>query len=180
MKAKEVRVDAEESFREYVGARTAQLSRVAYLLTGDVHLAEDLVQQTLLRVAERWQRVSTADDPDAYVRRMLHNQHVSWWRRTRLRLVLRSEPDERAAPDRSTDVVATVMIRRALARLAQRQRAVLVLRYFEDLTEAQTADVLGCAVGTVKSQARDALGKLRRVAPELIELYGPSARTEVQ
>jgi RNA polymerase sigma-70 factor (sigma-E family) len=165
-------VDAEESFREFVGARTAQLSRVALLLTGDVHLAEDLVQQTLLRVAERWRRVSGADDPDAYVRRMLYNQHVSWWRRAGPRAVLRSEPPERAGPDSSANVVATVMIHRALARLAPRQRAVLVLRYFEDLTEAQTADALGCAVGTVKSQTRDALAKLRRVAPELSELYG--------
>jgi RNA polymerase sigma-70 factor (sigma-E family) len=180
MKAKEVRVDAEESFREYVAARTPQLSRVAYLLTSDVHLAEDLVQQTLLRVAERWPRVTMADDLDAYVRRMLYNQHISWWRRAKLRPVLRSEPHERAAPDASTDVVATVMIRQALARLTTRQRAVIILRYFEDLTEAQTAEVLGCAVGTVKSQARDALGKLRRVAPELIELYGRSTRTEVK
>jgi RNA polymerase sigma factor (sigma-70 family) len=124
--------------------------------------------------------VAMADDPDAYVRRMLYNQHISWWRRTKVRPVLRSEPHERAAPDTSTDVIATVMIRRALARLTTRQRAVLILRYFEDLTEAQTADVLGCAVGTVKSQARDALAKLRRVAPELIELYGSPARTEVK
>ncbi len=173
-------MDAEESFREFVGARTAQLSRVALLLTGDVHLAEDLVQQTLLRVAERWRRVSTAHDPDAYVRRMLYNQHVSWWRRTGSRAVLRSEPPERAGPDSSANVVATVMIHRALARLAPRQRAVLILRYFEDLTEAQTADALDCAVGTVKSQTRDALAKLRRVAPELSELYTAPARTEVK
>jgi RNA polymerase sigma-70 factor (sigma-E family) len=172
-------VEAEESFREYVNARTAQLSRVAYVLTGDHHLAEDLVQQTLLRVAERWLRVSTVGDPDAYVRRVLYNQHVSWWRRARLRLDLRAEPPERLVPDGSSDVVAHLMVRHALARLTPRQRAVLVLRYFEDLTEAETADVLSCAIGTVKSQARDALAKLRLVAPELAELSRrPTACTE--
>ena len=153
---------------------------MAFLLTGDVHLAEDLVQQTLLRVAERWQRVNAADDRVAYGRRVLDHHHISWWRRSRPQPMLRSEPIERAGPDASTDIVAAVMIHRALDRLAPRQRAVLILRYFEDLTESQAADVLGCAVGTVKSQARTALAKLRRVAPELAELYGPSTRTEAK
>jgi RNA polymerase sigma-70 factor (sigma-E family) len=173
-------MEAEQSFREYVGARTAQLSRVAYVLTGDFHLAEDLVQQTLLRVAERWQRVNAAGDPHAYVRRVLYNQYVSWWRRNRLRLDLRAEPPDRPVHDASGTVVASLMVRQALTRLTPRQRAVLVLRYLEDLTEAQTADVLGCAVGTVKSQVRAALAKLRLVAPELAELHDrPTAPTEV-
>jgi RNA polymerase sigma-70 factor (sigma-E family) len=173
-------VDADESFYEYVAARTARLSRVAYVLTGDFHLAEDLVQQTLLRVAERWQRISAAGDPDAYVRRVLYNQYVSWWRRARLRVDLRAEPPEMSVSDASGDVIASLMVRQALNRLTVRQRAVLVLRYFEDLTEAEAADVLNCAVGTVKSQSRVALARLRLVAPELAELRDrPTAQTEL-
>ena len=162
--------DPHESFEEYVRARNAALSRVAYLLTGDHHLAEDLVQQTLLRVAGRWGRIVAGGDPDAYVRRVMYHQHISWWRRNRHAQSIADDPARRTAPDPSDAVVATIAVRRALARLAPRQRAVLILRYFEDLTEAQTAQVLGISVGTVKSQSRDALARLRSLAPELAAL----------
>jgi RNA polymerase sigma-70 factor (sigma-E family) len=168
-----MRVEAEQSFREYVRARTAALSRVAYLLTGDRHLAEDLVQQTLVNVASRWERISS-DDPDPYVRRALYNQYVSWWRRRRREPVTVSAEwlPERAAP--GTDATLALTVRQALGRLAPRQRAVLILRYFEDLSESQTAAALGISVGSVKSQARDALARLRKLAPELgdlVEVY---------
>jgi RNA polymerase sigma-70 factor (sigma-E family) len=161
--------DPHMSFEAYVHARNAALSRIAYLLTGDHHLAEDLVQQTLLRVVGRWKKVVSAGDPDAYVRRVLYHQHIDWWRRRRGSTEVAAAALVAAAPDPSDAVVATVVLRRALAQLAPRQRAVLVLRYFEDLSEAQTADVLGIAVGTVKSQARDGLARLRLLVGELSE-----------
>jgi RNA polymerase sigma-70 factor (sigma-E family) len=165
-------VEAEESFHAYVTGRLAAWSRVAYLLTGDRHAAEDLVQATLIRVAARWARISAIGDPDAYVRRTMYTQHVSMWRRRWRDTVLRAEPPERTAPDNTASLAGAMVVRQALARLAPRQRAVLVLRYFEDLTEVQAADVLGCSVSTVKSQTRAALARLRATAPELAELVG--------
>ncbi|MEV6970436.1 SigE family RNA polymerase sigma factor [Hamadaea sp. NPDC051192] len=158
----------EQSFRDYVHARVAALSRSAYLLTGDAHLAEDLVQQTLVQVASRWERIVAGGDPDAYVRRVLYHQHVSWWRRWRREAVPVDRLPDAAGP--VPDVALTVAVQQALAKLTSKQRAVLVLRYFEDLTEAQAATVLGVGVGTVKSQTRDALARLRVLAPDLAEL----------
>jgi RNA polymerase sigma-70 factor (sigma-E family) len=166
----EVAVDAEDSFASYVRDRTAALSRIAYLLTGDQHLAEDLVQETLLGVVGRWRWITANGDPDAYVRRALYHQHVSFWRRRRRRPELVHEPADRPMPDPTTTVADGLTLRRALARLAPGQRAVLVLRFYEDRTEQEVAELLGCRVGTVKSQARDALARLRRFAPELVEL----------
>ncbi|MCP2322730.1 RNA polymerase sigma-70 factor (sigma-E family) [Hamadaea flava] len=158
----------EQSFRDYVHARVAALSRSAYLLTGDAHLAEDLVQQTLVQVASRWERIVAGGDPDAYVRRVLYHQHVSWWRRWRREAVPVDRLPDTAGP--LPDVALTVAVQQALAKLTPKQRAVLVLRYFEDLTETQAATVLGVGVGTVKSQTRDALARLRVLAPDLAEL----------
>ena len=171
--------DAAQSFDAYVRARTPALTRVAYLLTGDHHLAEDLVQQALLRVVPRWKRILEGGDPDAYVRRTLYHLHVSWWRRTRREIVApaRTAP-ARAEPtgaDPADAVTMSVAVRRALAQLPPRQRAVIVLRYYEDLTETQAAQLLGIAVGTVKSQTRDALERLRRLAPALGSELGLSA-----
>ncbi|MDG4823835.1 SigE family RNA polymerase sigma factor [Asanoa sp. WMMD1127] len=164
---------AQDSFRDYVAARLTGLSRAAYLLTGDRHLAEDLVQQALIQVASRWEKISAAGDPDPYVRRVLYHQHVSWWRRRRLVDQPHAAPPERAVADQAvSDKDTELTVRQALRRLTPRQRAVLVLRYFEDLTEAQTAEVLGCSVGTVKSNTRDALARLRATAPELDDLRG--------
>jgi len=164
---------SESEFEAYVRGRAAALTRVAFLLTGDQHLAEDLVQQTLLQVAGVWRRVAADGDPDPYVRKVLYHQHVSWWRRRSRRVaevsesgVVRAEP---ADADPSDRVVAALAVRQALARLAPRQRAVLVLRYYEDLSESQTAEALGVRVGTVKSQVRDALARLRELAPELAD-----------
>jgi RNA polymerase sigma-70 factor (sigma-E family) len=167
-------LDRYEGFAEFVHARGRALSRTAYLLTGDHHLAEDLLQNALAKAAARWPRLRSGS-PEAYVRRVLYTEHVSGWRRRRLREFLSSSPPEQLRGDGGdpADGVATrIAVEAALARLSRGQRAVVVLRYFEDLTEAQTAQVLGVRVGTVKSQARDALARLRAVAPGLAELVG--------
>lgn len=170
-------MSGESDFHDYVGAKIAAWSRVAYLLTGDWHAAEDLVQVTLIKLAAHWARVSAGGEPDAYVRRVLYTQHVSLWRKRRHLTATLSRSAELTPPgsavrDGADDVTTAVVIRDALARLTRRQRAVLVLRFFEDRTEVQTAQVLRCSVSTVKSQTRDALARIRVVAPELHELVG--------
>ncbi|WP_435741411.1 SigE family RNA polymerase sigma factor [Nocardioides sp. SYSU DS0663] len=148
-------------FEEYVAARRPALLRTAYLLTGDHDDAEDLVQVALVKVVPHWRRI--ADHPEPYVRRVLARESVSRWRRRRWREVSTAEvPEVSGAQDDPGDREA---LRVALGRLAPRQRAVIVLRYYEDLTERQTAEALGIAVGTVKSQARDALARLRALVP---------------
>jgi RNA polymerase sigma-70 factor (sigma-E family) len=165
-------VDDDDGFRDFVRARLARLSRVAYLLTGDHHAAEDLVQTVLIKVAARWSRVSATRQPDAYVRKIVYHEHVSAWRRRR-RLKEQSTarlPETAGRRDEADDAVRRLLLERALARLTPRQRAVIVLRYFEDLSELDAAAALGCSVGTVKSQTHHALGRLRVLAPELADL----------
>lgn len=149
-------------FRDYVAARQRALLRTARMLTGDEQLAEDLVQTTLERVWPHWQRVAGDRDPDAYVRRVMVNTYSSWWRRKwRGEQSTSDLPEITTANDDFARADLTDALRRLLPTLPPRQRAVLVLRYYEDLTEAATADVLGCSVGTVKSQTSKALARLR-------------------
>lgn len=149
-------------FEEYVAARMPALLRTAYLLTGQHQDAEDLVQTALVKAVPKWRRIAT--DPESYVRRILVHENISRWRRRRWREVhVASVQDRPATPDRSTD---RMMLRTVLADLAPRQRAVIVLRYLEDLSERDTAELLGISVGTVKSQARDGLARLRVLMPE--------------
>lgn len=157
----------EDDFRAFVVSRGTALGRTAYLLTGDPHLAEDLVQAALFKAAKAWHRIE--GDPEPYVRRILYTQNVSWWRRRRLTEVSLGSYD---APAAGRDPDLRLTLDRALALLTVRQRTVLVLRYFEDLTEVQTADVLGISAGTVKSTARHALARLRTLAPDLVDLVG--------
>jgi RNA polymerase sigma-70 factor (sigma-E family) len=161
-----------EEFELWVHARSAALARSAYLLTGDTQLAEDLLQETLTRVAQKWRRVVREGSPDAYARRVMHNLCIDAWRRRRSRPpeVLGATPPELGRGD-GIDVERRVLLRDALARLTPRQRAVLSLRFYEDLTETETAAVLGCSVSTVKSTARDALARLRAVAPDLLSAF---------
>lgn len=154
------------AFDEFVRARTPALARTAYLLTGDAHLAEDLVQTALFKAARAWHRIE--GDPEPYVRRILYTQNVSWWRRRKLRETALGSYDDAAPPAADSDL--RLSLESALARLTERQRTVLVLRFFEDLTEVQTAEALGIAAGTVKSTTREALARLRSVAPHLEEL----------
>jgi RNA polymerase sigma-70 factor (sigma-E family) len=162
-----VRPTAEDDFHAFVVARTPALSRTAFLLTGDTHLAEDLVQTALFQAARAWHRIE--GDPEPYVRRILYTQNVSWWRRRRVPETALGGYDAPAAP---TDPDLRLTLQEALARLTSRQRTVLVLRFFEDLTEVQTGQVLGIGSGTVKSITRQALARLRTLAPELAELIG--------
>ena len=158
----------DSEFIEWVTGHQRQLLRSAYLLSGDLHRAQDLVQEALVKVALRWTRLRTGN-PTAYARTVIVHDNVSWWRRHRLELAT-AEPAE--APHVSSDPEATLVVRRALDRLTPRQRAVLVLRHFDDLTERETADILGVTVGTVKSTNAAALARLRDGAPELLDLIG--------
>ena len=150
-----------EGFAEFVLARQAALLRTAYLLTGHAQDAEDLVQTTLVKVVAQWRRIR--DDPEPYVRRVLVNENVSRWRRRRWREHTTDVLPEGLADAPDHDEL--LVVRAALAELAPRQRAVLVLRYYEGLSEAEIAATLGIAPGTVKSQARDGLARLRQVLP---------------
>lgn len=158
----------EDDFDAYVVARTPALSRTAYLLTGDAHLAEDLVQTALFKAARAWHRIE--GDPEPYVRRILYTQNVSWWRSRRH--VREHHLGSYDAPAAGSDTDLRLSLEQALARLTTRQRTVLVLRFFEDLTEVQTGQALGIGSGTVKSITRQALARLRTLAPDLAELIG--------
>ncbi|WP_210651213.1 SigE family RNA polymerase sigma factor [Nocardioides sp. SYSU D00065] len=157
-------------FDDFVRARGPALARTAYLLTGDHHLAEDLVQAALVEAARRWERIETS--PEAYVRRSMYHQNISWWRRRRLVESPLGAYDE---PVAAHDPTLRLTLEQALRRLTSRQRTVLVLRYFEDLTEVQTAEALGISSGAVKSMARQALRRLRVLAPELADLVEADA-----
>ncbi|MFI5840928.1 SigE family RNA polymerase sigma factor [Catenuloplanes sp. NPDC051500] len=151
-------------YAEFADSRLAALSRYAVMLTGDPHLAQDLVQETMVRVQLNWRRVSKADSPDRYVRRMLTNQYFDWRRGSWLRRVLlRAEPDEgiAATVDHAEATADRDQIWAWLSRLPRRQRAALVLRFYEDLPDAEIAEILGCAVGTVRASISRALATLR-------------------
>ena len=145
-------------FEEFVVARRDSLLRTAYLLTGDHHDAEDLVQSALIKVVPKWTRIK--DHPERYVRQVLARESVNRWRGRRWREVTTDVVPE-AIHHPSADSTDRIALLEDLRRLSPRQRAVLVLRYFDDLTEADTAEALGISVGTVKSHARDALARLR-------------------
>jgi len=168
--------DDRRRFRDFVAARTPTLMRIAYLLTGNQHDAEDLLQTALTRTAARLFWVRHAD-PEAYVRKVLYRESVSLWRRVKRREVLAWSPPDVAVADPGHAVDLRLSVRQALLRLTPRQRAVLVLRYFEDLPEAQVAEILECSVGTVRSQADRAKARLRGIAPELA---GVDRTTEVR
>ena len=159
--------DKDAEFADYMAARQPSLLRTAYLLTGDRHTAEDLVQTALAKLYLSWDRVQRHESVDGYVRRILVNEHNSLWRRPwKRRETTTSELPEQAAPEGRAahspelwDLVQT---------LPRKQRAAVVLRYYEELSEAETAAVLGVSVGTVKSQTSRALATLRtRVGDEL-------------
>jgi RNA polymerase sigma-70 factor (sigma-E family) len=156
-------VDAEaEGFAQFVEARERGLQRMAWLLTGDWALAEDLVQTALARSWPRWERIRRRDDPEVYVRRVMVNTWASWRRRRwRGEKATATVPDHPAAGDVAAEAAVRTAVRSALETLTSRQRAVLVLRVYEDLSEAQVAQMLNCPVGTVKSAMSRALAKLR-------------------
>jgi RNA polymerase sigma-70 factor (sigma-E family) len=149
-------------FAQFVEAREQALRRTAWLLTGDWGLAEDLVQTALARAWPRWERINRRDDPEVYVRRVIVNTWRTWtrrrWRGEKASPAVAEAP---AGGDMATEVAMRMALRDALAALTGRQRAVLVLRVYDDLPEAQVADMLNCSVGTVKSTMSRALARLR-------------------
>ncbi len=151
--------DPEREFEAWARSRQRGFLRSAILLTGEQTSAEDLVQDALLKVADRWSRLRH-EAPDAYARRVIYNGAVSRWRRRRRETPTAELPDA-GAPGRSEAWLAGADVRAALQGLTPRQRAVLVLRYYDDLSEQQIADTLGVSTGTVKSQAHVALRRLR-------------------
>jgi RNA polymerase sigma-70 factor (sigma-E family) len=156
-------VDAEaEGFAQFVEARQRALQRTAWLLTGDWAVAEDLVQTALVRSWPRWEGIRRRDDPELYVRRAMVNTWSSWRRRRWWgERPFEAVPDAPAVGDMAAEVSVRVAVQGVLKSLTARQRAVLVLRVFDDLSEAQVAQVLGCAVGTVKSTMAQAVARLR-------------------
>jgi RNA polymerase sigma-70 factor (sigma-E family) len=147
-------------FEEFVAGRGQALQRFGYALTGDWAMAEDLLQTALARAYPRWSRIQR-DDPEAYVRKIMVNTWSSWWRRRWRGEVPSGQLPESAGPDSYASVDSRQALRTALTKLPARQRAVVVLRYHQDLSEAQVAELLGVTVGTVKSQAAKALAALR-------------------
>lgn len=158
-----VRDDTE--FAEWVEGHGPGLLRFAYLLTGDAHQAEDLVQAVLAKALPDWARVAEGGEPLAYVRRAIVNQRTDSWRRWGRRESAGEVP-ERAAPDHATTLDLRRDLLAALRTLPRRQRAVVVLRYLEDLSDDDIARLLGCSPATVRSQASRGLDKLRPLLPE--------------
>ena len=164
-------MDAREAdYAHFVRTRTHALLRSAYLLTGDQHLAEDLVQEALARTHRAWLRLEKPDNAEAYARKVMYHAQVSFWRRPRIAEVLPGDIEPDAAPGTEDPAEATVQrltLRRALLALSAKQRAVIVLRFFEDHTEAEAAQLLGVSVSTVKTQTGRALDRLRALLPDL-------------
>jgi RNA polymerase sigma-70 factor (sigma-E family) len=160
-----------DEFDEFVRARGAALVRTAYLLTGDQHLAEDLAQAALARTHRAWRRLYDAGNAEAYTRKAMYHIQVAWWRRRRVHESMPGELPERAAVgvDHASAIALRETLERAMRRLTAKQRAVLVLRFFEDRSEREAAELLGVSAGTVKSQTARAIARLRTVAPELGE-----------
>ena len=151
--------DGERSYVAFVAGRQQALLRSAYLMTGDHHLAEDLVQVALTKLGARWERVRDGD-PEAFARTVIYRDNVSWWRKHRRERLHADPPDVRTG-DATGDVDSRLLLRTALQRLTPKQRAVVVMRFYDDLSEATTATLLGVSVGTVKSQTHVALRRLR-------------------
>lgn len=170
--------EARQQFTEFVIARTPSLMRLAYLLTGDRHGAEDLLQSALTKSAGRWRHIR--DSPEAYVRKVMYHEQVGRWRSPRWgREKIRPTPPEAPEGDHSDQVDLRLSLEHALKALGPRQRAAIVLRYFEDLPEAQVAALMGCSVGTVRSQTHRALARLRALVPDFAALSAePTRRPE--
>jgi RNA polymerase sigma-70 factor (sigma-E family) len=156
-------VGIDDDFIAYYNARAGQLRTTAYLLCGDWHLAQDLAQLTFTKLYRAWHRVDRHDSLDQYARRVLMRAYLDERRRPWRREVPAESIDWALAANNGGSPDDRVVLKAALSHLARRQRAVLVLRFWVDLSVEQTADVLGCSTGTVKSQTSDGLANLRRV-----------------
>ena len=161
--------EQEASFTRWASDRQVALLRTAVLLTGDHHRAEDLVQDALAKVAARWGRLRDGH-PDAYARQVIVRTNISWWRKQRREVV--ADPGDRAVTGAEPSVDRRLLLDHALERLTPKQRSTVVLRYYDDLSERETADALGVSLGTVKSTTHDALRRMRESSPELADLLG--------
>jgi RNA polymerase sigma-70 factor (sigma-E family) len=152
-----------DSFDQYVVDRIDRLLRFATALTCDPHLAQDVVQEVLLRVQRRWARIGPLDGRDQYVHRMIVNEYLSWRRRKAARTVVLGSLEALATPtaDPATGYAERDAMRRRIATLPRKQRAALLLRYYEDRTDAEIAELLGCSAGTVRSHISRGLATLR-------------------
>jgi RNA polymerase sigma-70 factor (sigma-E family) len=150
------------AFSELVATRSAALVRTAYLVVGDHQLAQDLVQEALVKTYVAWPRLQDVGKAEAYARRTIVTTAISWRRRRSFHERPARVIPEQAQPDRSEAIATHDVVWAELSSLPPRQRAAIVLRYYEDLSEADTAQVMGCAVGTVKSQVSTGLERLRR------------------
>ncbi|MFG1948251.1 SigE family RNA polymerase sigma factor [Nonomuraea sp. NPDC048826] len=152
-------------FADFVSARSDTLIRLAYVLTGDQHAAEDLLQTALTKTAGRWSKIRA--NPEAYVRKVMYHEQVSRWRSPRWgREKAVESPPERTTGDRTAEVDDRLALQQALRTLPPRKRAVLVLRYYEDLPESEVAKIMGCSVGTVRSQTHHAVARLRELVSD--------------
>jgi RNA polymerase sigma-70 factor (sigma-E family) len=156
---------SDAAYLGYVHGRIPALRRVAYLLSGDEHQADDLVQETITKLYARWPRISAVDNVDAYVHTMMVRAFMDEKRRGWWRVRLFGSPPERAAAVAGAAEDRTIL-RAALAQVPPRQQAVLVLRFLCDLSVAEVAEVLGCSAGTVKSQTSHGLNALRKILGE--------------
>jgi RNA polymerase sigma-70 factor (sigma-E family) len=149
------------TFRDYVKDRSRALLRTAYLLTGNRADAEDLVQSALAKTYLAWNRIEDRGAIDGYVRRAMVNTHISEWRRRRLEEFPTDVIPDQAVADHAASSDMQETLRRAIDRLPQRMREAIMLRYYDDMTEAEVAEVLGVSLGTVKSTVSRAMAKLR-------------------
>lgn len=165
---------AEREFRDWAGARQGPLFRTALLLSGHRQDAEDLLQVALAKVALRWTALSRSTSLDAYARKIMYNQLVSWRRLARHKRETPADDVGALAAGASADPAHATTVRlalaTALARLTPKQRAVIVLRYYCDLADSEVAMILSCSVGTVRSQAYRSLARLREICPELSDI----------
>lgn len=173
--------EADEGYAAYVRSRQPALLRSALLLTNDHAAAQDLLQDALIKLASRWPEVKDGY-PDAYVRRILYHDHVSRWRRTRRETITdlsddRHRPYGVSEPVDPGEAVTGLDVRKALQQVTAKQRAVIVLRFYEDRTQEQIAETLGVSVGTVKSQIHAALARLRQVLPQASEAFASAEET---
>ncbi|GAA3510820.1 RNA polymerase sigma-70 factor (sigma-E family) [Streptosporangium album] len=161
--------DQQRDFAEFVASRSDSLIRLAYVLTNDQHAAEDLLQTALMKTAGHWRKIR--GNPEAYVRRVMYHEQVGRWRSPRWgrERVVRTPP-EQPVLDRTGEVENRLTLRQALRALPVRKRAVLVLRYYEDLSESEVAKIMGCSVGTVRSQTHQAIVRLRELVGEPVTL----------
>lgn len=166
--------DAITSFAAFVEEAWARHLGLATLLSGDRHRGEDLLQDSLVKLYPRWSRVHAGGDPHAYLRRVIANGSVSRWRRTRHETLTGETPDR--ADHRAEITEPHEQLRLALMDLSRQQRAVVVLRYYADLTERQVAQELGCSLGTVKTQHHRAMAKLRKMLPSFDRSVGGLSR----